>query len=54
MANFDSLLISLQADDSDEAVTEKLVEIKKHLINTANDSKNVLKSSEFFKNAIRS
>lgn len=40
-----------ELEDSDQAVQEKLTEIKKHLIQFAQSSKNVLESKEFFKNA---
>ena len=47
----DSLLLSLERNENDEAVQETLAEIKRHLIQSAEASKNVLNSSTFFHNA---
>ena len=49
--SMDNLLISLERNENDEAVQETLVEIKRHLIQSAETSKNVLNSSTFFHNA---
>lgn len=50
-SEIDLLLNSLDKNDNGEAVQENLGEIKKHLIQFAAASRNVLKSKEFFNNA---
>lgn len=48
MDSIDLLLGSLESNTSDEAVQETLGEIKKHLIQFAASSSNVLNSRNFF------
>lgn len=48
MDSIDSLLHTLESNDSDEAVQETLGEIKAHLIQFAAGSTRVLKSRNFF------
>lgn len=47
MEEINNLLSALEGDDSDEVVQEKLGEIKKHLIQFAQASRNVLDSKQF-------
>lgn len=47
MDEINSLLSVLEGNDSDETIQEKLTEIKKHLIQFAEASRNVLDSKQF-------
>lgn len=51
METIDTLLNALESGDSDETVQEKLTAIKKHLIQFAAASRNVLNSKDFLLNA---
>lgn len=51
MVSIEILLNSLESNDSDESVQDTLIEIKRHLIQCAEASKNVLNSSFFIHNA---
>jgi hypothetical protein len=47
-SSIENLLNSLERNETEEAVQETLAEIKRHLIQSAEASKNVLSSSSFF------